>query len=56
MMNPIYDRVCQQHGFDPIRRRASRIAAARIVDGVTGFLRELFGFNRIKTTDLALAR
>ncbi|MBF4613760.1 hypothetical protein [Curtobacterium sp. VKM Ac-1376] len=57
MTAPIYDRLCKERGFDPIRQRNARIASKRIVDGVTGFFRDLFGWSApAKRSDVALAR
>jgi hypothetical protein len=56
MSNPIYDSVCQEHGFDPMQQRAARALASGVYSAVSGFFRDLFGFSRVRLDDVTLAR
>ncbi len=52
--NPIYDRVCAEHGIDPILARDSRRTVEAIIRLVHRFARGLFGLGVRR--DYALAR
>lgn len=54
--NPIYDRVCAEHGIDPLRARDSRRTVEAITRVMQRFARGMFGIGVAAQSSYALAR